>query len=1282
MNRRASGLGRLAVVCCLGGVLVAGGATAGILVVKSKRAAYVRETLAILPGADKAYHEGRFADAVATAAGAADRQKTNPTWFQTEDAGRIREAGEFYAAQLALWKRAETAAAGIPQDPTKARTELDALSQETRPGEGRTAPLTHRLRDLYIEACTKEREKTEGSLRTRLLEALKDYELGSWDGVIAKLEEIRKTIAALPELTRDAAAASLDKELKPVEKLAEPLAAMRAIKDGKDDGPVKADRLRELIPGLTDIKVRDLALHRDLLKAIAAVDPETRKPIAGLKIPKQFYTKLAESFAKEGGLQKVGDPDDTSVIELQGPAHRYAIRIVGRPPQLLIEVDRVRLQFGINLVDNREALSLEAATELSRALRAARHPRAFADEPWVVRPDAPGMCALNIKEKQAWVVLGGRLFEGAPAEESDRNAAATAFKEAAQALEKAVRESASIPEEIRGPMAALLKATHARAPPADHLDMKFCREALQAGYLEAQLPTIDATVAARLKDYREAYGAMLKLRPRIEARAPDKAAVTLFANWDNDSLWRLADPAAKTTTFSTMTRDGMGSSLAAVSVFEGLHDEFPASAEPVEVRMSHGVAGVVSRWTAAGGKLEFDPARWAKAVSLGEPGAIPEHFGTGDWQTPPHALKVDARGQAREIILPAGAVKVEPFTSIAAGPARREAQDRFLKQCAAAFRSPGEYHLFFRYFVQYCLDSPVTTATTLIGSSRHTGDAHQDAYQTLDRWLNGKFLADCDDLAELYWTVLRRQDRPAFVLGVPGHATCGVAEKNGDGWSFFCVDTGPARGLKGADLDAIVEKVLRSYDRDGSMMFDPRQMRFLFRFGGEQTRSDYYLDSRILRDPEYADLMIRVQEYWHFGFYALGIETMSKVLETDRMPANCQEIAGLYTRVGLWEEALKWTEAGIKGLETKDEFTGLSDTLRVVQCLRELKRKDDAVRTLKTAAERISKVLKDDPKQADRYRSLKFSVAAQLADNDAPWDAWSFIEKDVVALAESGAPAESLMFGATRIFSEMKDAERAGAVLTDLQKRAMGKAGELLEEYFDSSLFESDDSSLDLARKYGHYFGYRVALLGLAKATEELVKPEYPKDQRRPDPAKEPAAALSWPWIRLCPLSYSMASGAALDKDDPAAGGPKAAIAVVRALEQALPEIRRQGSLGPLEFQVLDLRLLRGCLEMDEKTIRAVFDEMKRQGWGDLYESLAGTLGRAAEFMKVEDFEKVFRIFCEYQVPRRHYYGVVYSALAAEARECALAASKACIERFPDDADMRREHSLLKKLSK
>jgi len=1257
------------------GALVAVAAGAGVYI-KSQRAEYVRLTLSHLPDAEKEYAGGRFTNATSVAALAVVRHGTHPTWFDPADVKKIRDTEEFFAGQLALWNRVETAASGLAADPAKTRADLEGLLEEARRAAPRSQPLIDRVEPHLKASLAGERDKAEAALALRIPEARQAYEKASWDALLGKLNEIRALIAALPDATRVATAKKFEADVQAIENSAKPVSAMRAILAGTDDGVIKADRLRDLISGLVDLKGRDVPLHRDLRRSIAEVDPETRKPVAGLKLKKEALDQLAETFKKGGDLERIGNPDETSVLEMQDSLHRYSLRVLARPPRLLIEVDRVRLMAPLAMAEDREVLLLGLAAKLSKELRAARPARLFSEEAWLIRADAPATCAIHFQGNQASVLIGGRLFDGT-ATELDGAAPVATFRAAGAALEQAVRDSAAVPEEIKGPLAEFLKAAHTRAPPGDHLDGKFCREAVQEGYVEAHLPKMDEGVAACLKEYRKTYGDVARLRSRFETKAADGASASLLANFENDALWRVTDPAANTTTFSTIPRDHMGSSLTAVSVFAGVHAEFPADTEPIEVRMANGVTGTVSRWTSAAGKLEFEPKAWANAVTLGE--GIPEHFGTGDWQIPPHALKVDGRGQARELILPAGSVKVAGFPD---GPGRRDAEEKFLQRCSEVFRSPGEYHLFYRYFVQYVLDSPVTTATTLIGSGKHCGDAHQDAYQTLDRRLNGRFLADCDDLAELYWTVLRRQDRAAFVLGVPGHATCGVAEKNGSGWTFFCVDTGPARQLKGPDLDDIIEKVLRSYDRDRSMSFDPRQMRFLFRFAGEQTRSDYYLDSRILRDPPYADLMIRVQEYWHFGFYALGIETMSKVLETDRMPANCQEIAGLYTRVGLWPEALQWTEAGIKGLDAKDVFTGLSDTMRVIQCYREMKRQDDAVRTLRASAQAIAAVVKADPGVEDRYRRLKFQVALEFAQVDLPWDGWAFVEDDVVKLFQTGVVAESLMSMVTEIFARMRDAQRSGAKLAEAQVQKMNKVGEMLEEYNKSGLFERDDSNMDLMRKNAQLYGYYAAVEGAGKAAAELAKAEYPAERSRPASRDGVTPAADWPWIRLSPFAYAVAAANALDKDDKAAGGPREAISVIRALEAALPEIRRRGSLGTAEFAVLDLRLLRACLEMDEKSVRSVFDEMKRQGWGELYENLSRTLGAAAAYMKLEDFEKVFRLYCEYEVPRRHYYGVVYSALAAEAQAHALAASKFCIERFPKDADMAREHALLQKLAK
>ncbi len=1243
--------------------LVVAVAIGGTLVVQSKHAAYVRETIAILPEAEKAYADGRFADAAKTVAQAVERHKANPTWFAPADEAKVVDLSTFLTGQQAIWTQVEA---------TKSRAALEKLFESARSGLPRAQPLLDRIKPQLETALTQERDGVVSAAGKLIPEARKAYEQGTWDTVLAHVAAIRTSLETLPQASREAAARLLDKDLKPVEALAAAVATMRSIKGAKDDGALKADKLRGLIGALPEPQGRDAAFRRALLQLIGEVDPETRAPIVGIKLRSSNRKKLVDAFTQGGGLVTIGDPDDLTVIELQGPVHRYALRVAGDPAYVLIEVDRVRLQFAVDLVNGNEAAALATATELSRALRATHHPRVLADEAWVVHADAPGRCVVNASGQQAWLCLDGRIFVGKVTPEGDVTEQVERFLQCTRDLETAVRNSASIPDEIKGPVAALLKASHSRAPPNDYLDGEFCRQAVYAGYLEAQIPTLDADVAARLKKYKSAYEILVRFRPRIEARSSDNATILHRTNLEGDSSWCLID--AKTTTFATPPRDHMGSDLVVHSVFAGQHDEFPAGEEPIEIRMSHGLAGIVARWSAATAKLEFDPIVWSKA--LGQ--TMPEHFVGGDWQIPPHALKVDARGQARELILPAGSLPVAPFP----GEKRREAQEKFLQLCSERMRSPGELHLFFRYFVQYVLDSPVTTATTLIGSSKHTGDMHQDAFQTLDRWINGRFLTDCDDLAEVYWNICRRQGRLAYVLGAPSHATCGVVEKAGDGWVFFCVDTGPPRQLKGADLDKVVEKLLRTYDDDGSMAFDPRQMQFLFRFAGEQTRTDYYLDSRMLRDAAYADVMIRVQEYWHFGFYALGIETMSKVLETDKMPANCSEISGLYSRVGMHADALKWIEVGIQGLDPKDPLSRLSETQRLATCLRDLKRADDAHKALKAAGDEITAILKSNPREGNRYRRLKFQVAAALATNGHPWDGWALVGKDVGQLVSAGVAAEALMAMVTQIFSEMVKLQREGITLAESQARDMERIDQMLKTYQQSGLFKSEDSHMELMRKYAQLFSYRLAIDGPEKAFAELVKPEYPTDKRRHTARRDPTAELDWQWMRLTPFSYAVASGHALDKDNKNAGGAKEAIAIIRAMEAALPEIRRQGSLGTIEFSVMDLELLRACLEMDEKGIRAVFDEMKRQAWGDLYDNLSRTLGRAAANMTVVDFEKVFRMYCEYGVPRRHFYHVVYAASGADARDHALAASKICLERFPDDADMRREHEQLKKLGK
>lgn len=1271
---------RLAVVGGLGGTVVLGAAVAALLIVQTKHANYVRETMAILPRAESEYSQGRFSDAAATAGHASRCLGAHPTWFEPGDASKIGEFETFLAEQQRLWKEAETHASTA--DPAKARAGLEALSIAVAKGAPRTKPLTERLQPLLLAALNKERGAAQSAAELRLPEAAKAYEEGRWDELLTHLEAVGKILEVLPAASREAATKNLEKDLKPLAAAEARVRRFQEIRDSKEDGFVRADQLRELIGTLDAPAGRDKRFRRELLKTIGTTDPEKRTPIAGLRLRTATHKSLVEAFTRGGDFEVLGDPADTSVIELQGPVHRFSIRLAGQsPPQAIVEADRVRVAFDFDAWHNHESDCLTVAAELSRALRAKRHERALAEEGWTLYGDAPGRCAVNVQDKKAWAWLDGRLMEGEASPEDGDQQRVMEFLAAARALEGAVRASASVPEEIKGPVLALLAAAHTRAPPNDYLDGEFCRSAIHAGYLDAQLPKIDDEVAGRLKNYRRLYGDLIRYGRRLQFTSPEKAVLTYGQNMEGRGRWRLHDPRANTTAFSSEPLDHMGAEVTVLSVFSGQHEEFPADVEPVEVRMLHPMTGVIARWAFSDPKLQVDPKVWTAALGTRDPKSRPEHFGSGDWQVPAHALKIDGRGQARELIVPAGSLKVGSFAAIPAGPERRKAQEAFLQRCSELLKTPGELHLFYRYFIQYVLDSPVTTATSLIGSSRHTGDVHQDALQTLDRRVNDRFLTDCDDLAELYWNLLRRQGRQAFVLGVPGHATCGVAEKDGDGWRFFCVDTGPPRQLVGPDFDAVVEKVLRTYDHEGGMQFDPRSMQFLFRFAGEQTRSDYYLDSRILRDPPYADLMIRVQEYWHFGFYALGIETMSKVLENDRMPANCAEISGLYSRIQRHDEALKWARAAMEGLDPKDHLSRVNEHIRIINSHREMKQKDEAAKVLASVTKDIAEILKSNPKEAGRLRWSRFQMSSAYAAIDRPWEGWALVRDDVKALVRAKAAPEQLMAGIIGLLSKMKEIQRTGAEPTSDQEDALEELDEVVGKYAASGLFKGDDSGTEHMRKYGQLYAWYAARMGPRKAVEELVKPEYPKEKRNHVARRADSEALDWAWIRVTPLSYLQAAGEALEKESKEAGGPKEAIAVIKALEAALPEIRRHGSLGTFEFLVMDLQLIRACLENDAAGMKAVFEEMKRQAWGRLYEDLSRTLGRMAAWMKLEDFEKAFRLFCEYQVPRRHYYGVVYAALGAEAREHALAASKICRERFPDDADMRREDESLRKLA-
>src|SRR5207247_398732 len=135
----------------------------------------------------------------------------------------------------------------------------------------------------------------------------------------------------------------------------------------------------------------------------------------------------------------------------------------------------------------------------------------------------------------------------------------------------------------------------------------------------------------------------------------------------------------------------------------------------------------------AAGKMSFDQDAWELAANL-ESASIPKArrtergFGSPSWSLPPHVLLVDMMGNTKGIVTPYGRLDVQDFSKVPEEQ-RQEAMDLFLDQMAKVMPSSGYMHLYFRYFFEYILDSPVTSRTALLGCRKHCGDIHQTTYQ-------------------------------------------------------------------------------------------------------------------------------------------------------------------------------------------------------------------------------------------------------------------------------------------------------------------------------------------------------------------------------------------------------------------------------------------------------------------------------------------------------------------------------------------------------------------------
>ena len=259
----------------------------------------------------------------------------------------------------------------------------------------------------------------------------------------------------------------------------------------------------------------------------------------------------------------------------------------------------------------------------------------------------------------------------------------------------------------------------------------------------------------------------------------------------------------------------------------------------------------------------------------------------------------------------------------------------------------------------------------------------------------------------------------------------------------------------------------------------------------------------------------------------------------------------------------------------------------------------------------------------------------------------------------------------------------AGGKRPAAESDAAGKELEgLLDKTMSGRLFKERDTLMDVMGTYGNLAAYYAAKHGRAYVLERLLAPgPYPSGPRahhRRSGSSAATEAEDWKWIRLSVPAYLHFFGQALDSSKPVAERrTEEAVRIMAALEKALPEIEKQGSLSNMEFAILSVRVQRDAITKNWAGMEETFKLMKRRDWARLYRLVATSLGGAAEYMTPAEFEAQFRKFSEQSPPLPHYYRAAYEALGEKNYEAALAGARITAGKFPDNEEVQREYRLL-----
>ncbi len=883
----------------------------------------------------------------------------------------------------------------------------------------------------------------------------------------------------------------------------------------------------------------------------------------------------------------------------------------------------------------------------------------------------------------------------------------------AQSLHQAVMDDDSIPRRLRNALDPILAGTYLPIDSHEFFDAAFCRRLIEANYLETFVNPLPPAVSDALAVYRSALG---KLEAGYDAWSidiDDQGRDRLVAVVDPDReqhpnddrypgvgdtlpkfQWRREK--GDTTTFYRALPNRSFFALTVAETFAGQHSARPAGL-PDLTEVWHPVKGLLSSYRTGAASAEGDSDTWVEALAVDRRGGSDPTTGPLGWSFPLHVPVYNDQGDPAILAVTDGMVESPDFSRIADPETKRSAQDGWLHKAAATLNDPGRLNLFYVYFCHYTSDSPLPENPNLIGSRKGLSDNHQTVYQSLDRRWVGRFIGDCDDLAAFFQDLTRRQGKLSHVMSLPSHAAAGYVDKLADDkYRFIVLQTGPTLQFTGSTLEEAVELAYRHFEDDDSVSrFTTSAVPVQLRFSGDDTQGDYLLPARIYADADYAETMIRVQEYWHFHAFSTAIREMEEIVKTDKDPGNTRELSSLYERVGLYEDSVQLRLDELERAAEDEPAVALSTLVDIAQMFK--KDKNDA--GAHTSLDGIEDAMKELWRQRENgddegFYSLTLPYrtdwAVLMTRLGRGAEAWERLRLDVeIAKEDTGRVTETLLYALVDMYNQL--VIRQGAEPRSSGLESLGSSFEetpLMREIAAeidgawAGYFKPDDAYNDSIRRYGLLGRFAVAREGRYAGIEKLKQDgPYPTGERNHVSRTAGVMAEDWEWFRIAPFLYLSLGREMLDQEDyPEAYDPEAARAMLERVSRAVEQGSALGAAVDGEEHKLVADLILSFVNRDLDLYNQAMRVVSSRNYAKLYNKAASAFGLFCDLIPAEEFPAWIDAFHSYFAAPQHYFMVVYQMIGDRNYDHALALARAAAGFFPDNDLMLEEARYVEEL--